>query len=243
MAINPKGQKMNTKVITEEVKAPEAEAVVAEAPAVTEEPKATEAPKVTETPKVTQAPASGVVVTSTSAPAGKEASAAFKAAVAKESTVAAPKLSAFEKKIADVMEKGTSREKGLVNFMTGYLNAMAPGKPIDEKAGAAQQGQFIRTFVNVCQHDDGFKGCMDLLIAYFVEHKDGALHERYAFRFTEYMTQSPENISAFTAMVNMFKIAASITNKREIVKHVDLSRSLNATYNEAARQRVIGYFS
>lgn len=242
MASNFKGKNMNVRTNAIEEDSAKADPVVTTETTEVVTDESTVVATV-ETPVVAPEPVSGVVVTSTSAPAGKEAPAAFKQALAKESTVAESKVSGFAKKIADVMEKGSAREKGVVNFMTKYLSEMMPGKPIDGKAGAAQQGQFIRTFTNVAQHPDNFKECMDLFVAYFREYKDTAFHEHYAFRFTDSMTQSPETIYSFTAVVNLLKIASTTPNKKDVSKHVDLSRSLNSTFSEEARQRIIGYFN
>lgn len=238
--------------MTNETNAPEADkadAVVEQAaPAVTAEPTVTAEPEVTQ-PPVTQPPVttapvkSGTIVEKASSPAGKEASPQAKAAITAQTTaVPDPIQDPFEKKLAKVMETGSGREKTVVTAMRSYLDQMKPGKPVSEADGAKNQASLFRLFLTITRHDDQFKECMDLFISFFKEHKDGALHERYAFRFMEYMTISSEQINAFTAMVNLMKIAATV-GKKEVGKHVDLNRTMNEAYSEDQRQRVISYFN
>lgn len=201
---------------------------------------------VVQEPALTQEPqlVSGVVVESSSAPAGKEASAAVVASITAQTTaVPEPTRSAFEKKLEKLMVSGTNREKMVISSLRTYVETMKPAKPTSDKEGVASQINLFRLFQNITRQDESFKECMDLFIEFFREHKDGAFHEHYAFRFTEFMTISSEQIKAFTYMVNLLKIAASTKSKKDVQKMVDISRSINETYTEEQRQRVLAYFS
>lgn len=211
-----------------------AEQVTAQDQSVVQEPALTQEPQLV----------SGVVVESSSAPAGKEASPAVVAAVTAQTTaVPEPVRSAFEKKLEKIMVSGTNREKMVISSLRTYVETMKPGKPTNEKEGTAAQINLFRLFQNITRQDESFKECMDLMIEFFREYKDGSMHEHYAFRFTEFMTISSEQIKAFTYMVNLLKIAASAKSKKDVQRMVDVSRSINETYTEEQRQRVVAYFS
>lgn len=186
---------------------------------------------------------SGVVVAKTSSPAGMEAPAAVKAAVAAQTTaIPTNNKSTFEKMIAKAMDAGSGREKSVVTSLRNYVENMKPGKIMSPDEGAKIQANLFRTFVTVTRHDDQFKECMDLFIAFFKEYKDDVFHERYVFRFMESMTLASEQINAFSSMVNLLKIASTV-GKGGTKKHVDLNRTMNEAYAEDQRQRVINYFS
>ncbi len=229
-----KGTQMDSPKTDAEVTTAESQATQVEQPQVTQQ--------VTEQQKDTVV--SGVVVDSSSAPAGKQASEETVTAIKQQtSAVSAPAKSSFEKKIETIMTKGSGREQFIVTSMNNYIEAMKPGKLISDDQGSAAQAALFRIFQNVVRNDEMFKECMDLLIDYFREFKDGVFHEHYAFRFTEFMTIPSDHIKAFTYMVNLLKISASVKTRKEVTKMVDINRAMNEAYSEDERQRVVAYFS
>ena len=141
------------------------------------------------------------------------------------------------------MQEGSVREKHVIATMKAYIEAMAPGKTMSDREGVAQQMVLWNVINNAVSHDEDFDKVFNLVIMFFREFKDSSLHENYVYRFTDSMTTGKDAIAAFLNMVNLLKVAAGLKNKKDIRQQVDLNRTMNATFNEAARQRVIGYFS
>lgn len=186
---------------------------------------------------------SGVVLENTASAPGKEAPQAVKAAIAKQTVTVNKTVSSFDQKIALVLESGSTREKSVVVAMKQYIDAMQPGKPMDHKQGVIHQQNLWRLMLNVVNNEDSFEKCFGLLINFFREAKDGALHERYVFRFMEHLTIGQDASFAFLAMINLLKITASTNNRKDVKKQVDINRTMNSVYTEDARQRVQSYFS
>lgn len=207
-----------------------------------QEPTPTEA-TVQEVSPVAATPAPVVTPAPTEPPATPAATVAAKAPVAVVTAPYVNKQSAFDQKIEKVIASGSVREKAVVASMKQYLTAMKPGITMDYKSGVLHQQNLWRLIFNVVSNEESFEQCFGLLINFFREAKDEALHERYVFRFVEHLTIGSEAIAAFLAMVNLLKVTASTNNRKDVKKQVDIQRTMNSVYNEETRQRVQSYFS
>ena len=151
--------------------------------------------------------------------------------------------SAFEKKIAKVLESGSVGEKTIVNYFTAYIDAMKPGKPQEPKKGASSQQTLWRGILTVLGNEEDFVKSFPLMISYVREHQDGVFADQYVFRFAEEMTIGKDQITAYHTVMTILKIAAGLKNKTDMKKHVDLNRGITPIFKDTTRQQIINYFS
>lgn len=152
-------------------------------------------------------------------------------------------LSKLERMVQKAMTTGTPTEKQLISFFNNYIDVMAPGKPMDSKKGAGHQQTLWRGILTALNDDENFDKSFPLMIEFVKEHRKGVFSDSYAFRFTEQMTLSKEQLAAFNSFIVTLQIAAGLVNKKDMSKQVDLNKLMTPVYKEATRQRLIAYFS
>lgn len=126
--------------------------------------------------------------------------------------------------------------------MEQYLNAMAPGKPMPAKTGAANQYTLYRLFNNVCNMVEGFDPCWNELLNIFNEHKGGALAERYVFRFAEELPGTKEDHSAFFRLLNLLIVTADPATRKESLKQVSIYKTTQDGFTETARNNINQFY-
>jgi len=151
---------------------------------------------------------------------------------------------AFQKTIAKIKESGTASEKGLVASIELYMEKLKPGVPVNETDGARIQYNLWKTISALLESypDSEFKRLWYILLAYFEEYKDAAMHERYIFRFAEYWSWSDTELFGFQRIINIIKLTSNPTTRSSELKKVDLDRSLEVGFSDKARQRVINFY-
>ena len=168
-------------------------------------------------------------------------------AVAKAPAQPAPavqKEPSFEDLIQKLKASGTVNQRSLITALEQYVDVLAPGKPIEGDQGARIQYGFWKTISNVLENApaDEFKLLWNILLGFFNAHKDGALHERYVFRFSEFWSQSEAELTAFQRLINLIKLTANPSTRAQSLKQVDLQRTLAEGLSETARQRVLMFY-
>lgn len=189
-------------------------------------------------PEPEQAP-----VVQTPAPAPAPAPAVAPAVAPVVEAAPAKTLSKLERMVQKAMTTGTTTEKQLISFFNNYIDVMAPGKPMDSKKGAGHQQTLWRGILTALNDDENFDKSFPLMIEFVKEHRKGVFSDSYAFRFTEQMTLSKEQLAAFNSFIVTLQIAAGLVNKKDMSKQVDLNKLMTPVYKEATRQRLIAYFS
>ena len=225
---------MSDEKVQETEEAPVADTVAPEAAVVAETATASEAPTVVETP------APETVLESAVAAAAAAAAPVVEEAVA---TVTA-ELSAFQKKMVEIATKGTPEQTGLIAKLNTYIDEMKPGKPVHGDVGATKQYQLWRTIFSTIEHApvEQFKSLWSILLAYFHEHADGAFHESYVFRFSEFWKHNKLELDGFQRILNLMKISADPKTRGETSKQVDLDKTLAQPFSEEGRNRLLGFY-
>lgn len=126
--------------------------------------------------------------------------------------------------------------------MASYLNAMAPGKPMPVKTGAANQYTLYKMLSNVCNMVDGFNVCWNELLKIFNENKKGALAERYVFRFAEELPGTKEEHEAFFRLLNLLILTADPETRKENLKQVSLYKTTQDGFTETARNNINQFY-
>lgn len=149
----------------------------------------------------------------------------------------------FEGKIAKLRQTGTTAQKSLIAKMDAYFAAMKPGLPVDPVKGGSHQLAFYMALRQVCETESAeFKSLFTLILEYFRNHKDGVLGDRYVFRFTETIKLSNAALKPYLSLLNLIRVASEAGSRAQVLKQVDLNRSLETGFSEAARQRINQFF-
>lgn len=152
--------------------------------------------------------------------------------------------SALDKLIAKTISSGSDRAKQLNTMLSVYVDKMAPRKPVEIQEGIVLQRGLWFGIREAVKDGDNFEECMKLVIAYFREYKDTVFHESRVFRFMENVNMGEADIKAFLAMLNILKIAAEVSSRKEISKMTDISRTFAySVYTEEMRNRCIAFFT
>lgn len=149
----------------------------------------------------------------------------------------------FEAKINRLRQSGTAAQKSVIAKMDSYFAQMKPGLPVDPVKGGAHQLAFYMALRQVCETETTeFREAFKLILEYFRQYKDGALGDRYIFRFTENIQLTNTAMRPFLGLINLLRVAAEAKSREQVLKQVDLTRSLETGFSDQARQRIIQFF-
>lgn len=149
----------------------------------------------------------------------------------------------FEAKINRLRQSGTAAQKSVIAKMDLYFAQMKPGLPVDPVKGGAHQLAFYMALRQVCETEmTEFREAFKLILEYFRQYKDGALGDRYIFRFTENIQLTNTAMRPFLGLINLLRVAAEAKSREQVLKQVDLTRSLETGFSDQARQRIIQFF-
>lgn len=208
-------------VVAEEVSTPSeeqspvAEAVVEEAPVVAE--------VVTPAQVNIQAPESDVSTAPTEA--GQEAK------------------KAFDKALETSFPAANRTLSNLVGTLNAYADRMAPGRMMDDKAGAQAQLSFARTIMGVINSPTEFNVLYPELLNFFLTNKDGVVSERYVYRFHQDMVTSLEETKKFQAAINLLTLTCNPATRAAGMKQVDMSRVINTLANPNATRNLVAFYN
>lgn len=159
-------------------------------------------------------------------------------------TAPAVEMTAFQKKIAEVLAKGTVEQVSLITKLNAYLEEMKPGKPMIGDVGVIHQHQLWRTIYTTIESApaDQFKSLWSILLAFFHEYADEVFHESYVYRFSEHWKHSKNELDGFQRIVNLIKVSANPKTRGETTKQVDLDKTLAQPFSEEGRNRLINFY-
>lgn len=218
------------------VNTPETPPAAPEIPAVPEAVIEQAVPQVV-VPPAPPAPVAAPVITPTPTPAVKPLQAAAKPAQA-------PQATNFAAMIASVKENGSSFQQNLVAALETYVEDMAPGKrhlPDDAAMKQYTLWVTIRNAVNDSPVEE-FKNLWALILAFFVEYAEKALHERFVFRFAEHWRWAKQELDGFQHILNLIKLTADPKVRAVGLKRIDLDRALVLPITDEGRQRLIKFY-
>ena len=139
----------------------------------------------------------------------------------------------------------------LISTMDEYIKAMAPGKMVDDKSGAAYQLRLwtmIKNLINKDQSFDEFKTAWNVIISYFREYGDErkVLGMRYVNRFFHQWAGTEEESFAYQQLLGLLHISIDENRERfgRNLKLINLDKMFAAgnIYTEEGRQRIFQYY-
>ncbi len=131
-----------------------------------------------------------------------------------------------------------------INAIKQYMIDMGPGKTMTPETGAKQQVTFFRNVKTLIDYSDNdFQIAFITLLRMFDEFKDGVFSEMYVFRFMEYVVLTPEDRKAFLRILNLLKIAAPVSGRKEAMRQVNIPKSLEYSFTEEGKRKIHVFFS
>lgn len=128
--------------------------------------------------------------------------------------------------------------------LDSYAETMAPGNYVTEAQGAQQQTFLCRLMQRVVNRisDEEFESCMETLLNWFDEHRQGVTSDNYRGRFAASLTMTEEEIQFFNR-VGMFLFLVSDKKLRQtVLKDMSIDYYTEIGFTENGRQRFLQYF-
>lgn len=155
----------------------------------------------------------------------------------------APAATDLEASIAFIRANGTVTANTAIVGMEQYIDKMAPGKPMDKVAGAANQVALWRTIKAVLEHSrEDFNSTYSVMLGLWNKHKTGVFGERYVHRFMDMVNMDKDEVFAFLAILDLMRMTASPIGRKEALRQVDMNRALGREFSEQARQNILGFY-
>lgn len=130
-----------------------------------------------------------------------------------------------------------------INRILTYLERMSPKRPIDTKAGVAEQIALYRSIQNIINRQEAyFTQLFTALLFLFKAEANGALNDRYRMRFMENITLPVGDRKAFANITQMLAILADPKSRPTAMKQVNMVRALENGLTADGRKRVLAYF-
>lgn len=189
---------------------------------------------------------SGSIVSNVTSALGKSAPKEMAQKIASQKTVA-PKQTAskFEQKIADFLNNGTTFQKMFVATLQRYVEEMKPGRVFEDPMQAFKhQRSLWDTVKNIVLTEENFIENWKMLVMFFRNNRDGALGDKYPFRFMENTpNMNTEERQAFLNLMTLLTVSGGLNNPKDVAKSVSLDRVIHRILGQEARQRVVNYYS
>lgn len=143
-----------------------------------------------------------------------------------------------------VVVDGNVFKASITKAIAEFCSKMQPGKPINADQGARMEQYLFGEIQSVLRNcpADSFRQAWDAIIDLFADPTNGALKDRYIFRFASAWTLSNEQCMSFQSLVNLIIISTDRKNHARVRKMIDMDRAL-AGINEEARNKIFSYYS
>jgi hypothetical protein len=126
-----------------------------------------------------------------------------------------------------------------------YIEKMRPGLAHTPVSGAVRQTVLWQAISNAFELStpDEFNSVYSKMLSMFKEHRDGVFNERYVMRFMEEVTMDANERFAFQAIVNLMRKTCDPLESKQMLKQVDMGRTLAQGFSEQARQKVLAFYN
>ena len=127
-----------------------------------------------------------------------------------------------------------------------YLVKMAPKHPISFEEGKKYQVSLygaIRTIVNYPEEHGFFRAQFAALLKIFELAKNAAMHESHVFRYLEYVELQADDIKAFTRLINLLIVTASVKGREDSIRQIDFNNTLQFGLTDTGRRRILDFYN
>lgn len=132
----------------------------------------------------------------------------------------------------------------LANQLADYAKAMHPSQPMNATIGKTQQTILWRTIDAILKLEgpEFIKG-YSMLLNFVNENRNGALNDRYIYRYFAELTIPNNDRKNFNRMLNLLSATADPATRRLGLEQADLAASLAGFRDGAIQQRVTEFYS
>ena len=128
-----------------------------------------------------------------------------------------------------------------------YMDAMAPGRPMNEVEGVKHQVKLYRALDIVFNRlsDEDFRKFYPALLYLFHEYGDevnGVFSMVHVYRFPEYLTLSTVEQDTFHRLLNMMIVTANPTTRPDAIRSLNWAYTLGVGLTDDARARVQSFY-
>lgn len=125
-----------------------------------------------------------------------------------------------------------------------YLERMAPNRPITNADGAKEQVALYKVIQNIInRQEEHFTPLFSALLAIFKAESNGVLSDYNRLRFRESMVLGEGDRKAFVNLTHLLFVTADPKSRGNIVKMVNLDRTLENGLTAAGRDRVLNFYN
>lgn len=134
--------------------------------------------------------------------------------------------------------------KVLQDSIDTYVKKMSPGVPHVGDEGSKQQAALYRIIQNVfnLQGKDFIDG-MNVILETVKEHRKAAFNERYVFRYMNEVKLTATERKNFERVVNLFLVTCDKTDRKQNLKQVDLSYTVEGYSDPSLIQKLTEFYS
>lgn len=126
--------------------------------------------------------------------------------------------------------------------LAAYVDAMKPGKPLTDSAGAAYQRMLLDVLVGIINSEEDFNTAFGVLVQIFKQNRAGCFADTHAGRFVHALPGSSEERHAFQRLMNLMAVLGSLNDVTLIRKQVNLQHATAFMVTPAGRERLIAWF-
>lgn len=134
--------------------------------------------------------------------------------------------------------------KVLQDSIDTYVKKMSPGVPHVGDEGSKQQAALYRIIQNVfnLQGKDFIDG-MNVVLETVKEHRKDAFNERYVFRYMNEVKLTATERKNFERVVNLFLVTCDKTDRKQNLKQIDLSYTVEGYSDPSLIQKLTEFYS
>lgn len=124
-----------------------------------------------------------------------------------------------------------------------YCVTMAPGRPLSDVQGAAEQVALFRLLQNVINRQTAyFTPLFTAILRVFRANVTGALGDAYRNRFNHHIPLSGQERKALQKITHLLSVMADPNSRKLAGSVIDIEAALEDGLTEEGRNRVISYF-
>lgn len=164
------------------------------------------------------------------------------AAFGKVSAAAAPSGESLDEKLEKILADVPEAFRSDIVRVKLYCKAMAPGKPVSDKTGAAEQVGLYRAIQNIINRQEKyFNPLFTALLAIFTAERNGALGDRYRNRFMEHVVLPKADVTALQNLSHLLHVIGPVATREASLKMINIEKCLASGLTADGQRRVLQF--
>ena len=161
-------------------------------------------------------------------------------AMAKTEKVVAAAEGFFEQYSAAISKLSTTTQMRFTR-LAAYLDAMKPGKPLNDRTGANYQRVLLDVMVSIINTEEDFNTAFGILVRVFMQNRTGCFADTHAGRFVHALPGSTEERQAFQRLINLLVVLGGLDDVTLLARQVNIQHATAYLISPAGRERLIAW--